>query len=105
MRLLALITFIFTFSAHADIPCQKVVENYYNQHGQPSDYSVNFSFKREMDAGKALVTQWGETLTVADVDSISIEVTGSYHSGWFSDEVIVNPLNCEIQGHYNTYSE
>ena len=105
MRFIALISFIITFSAQAAIPCLEEIKDHYEDHGQASDYPVSFRFKKELKAGDHLTTYWGEVLAVAAEDSISIEITGSYHSGWFSDEMIVNPLSCKVQGIYNTYSE
>lgn len=105
MRFIALFTFICTFSTHAAIPCLTEIKDHYNDHGQATDYPASFRFKKELKAGDYLTTYWGEVLAVAEVDSISIEITGSYHNGWFSDEMLVNPLNCKVQGIYNTYSE
>ncbi|MFP5492204.1 MAG: hypothetical protein ACLGG0_11940 [Bacteriovoracia bacterium] len=33
------------------------------------------------------------------------EVSGSYHSGWFTDLLIVEPYNCSLITSYNIYSE
>jgi hypothetical protein len=69
-------------------PCLQEAKLHYKEYGQTSDTPLNFR----------LVSQ-------PHAQTLVFEITGSYHSGWFSDEMVLDKTSCSVQSLRNTYSE
>lgn len=95
-----------TFSIDKSTECfERVKKSYINQGGNPSDVPYEFSFDKTLLAREPVMNYQKKPIATYQEDKLIYKVTGSYHSGYFIDVIVVNIENCETLDIYNIYSE
>lgn len=61
-----------------------------------SDHPLEVKLEETLLAGESLKNDRGHELNVFNEDKLIYSAVGSYHSGWFSAAVAVNPKTCKI---------
>lgn len=86
--------------------CYKTSKKFYIQNGSPSDTNRGFNIREYLPAGSPLKGRTSQDIRgVFDVDKLIYVGTGSYHSGYFIDLIVVNPVTCDNIQIINIYSE
>jgi hypothetical protein len=94
MKFVLVASLLLSFSAWGndlELCRDRALIEYELEGSNPSDYPYS------MSEGEIGVYQNQRVFTY--------RVSGSYHSGWFSDMLIVDPFNCSLITSYNIYSE
>lgn len=109
--LIALVMLLVSFtisaetSANAGKKCLKKATRDYIKNGNPSDYPIALSFEKLLPAGEALLGFQGKEIAKFEEDRLIYSISGSYHSGYFTDLSVVNVQTCETEEIINIYSE
>lgn len=104
---LSVIFLTLTVSAFAHTPeqCRDRALIEYEISGQPSDVYYTLSEGTVVAAGAPILGARQQELARYTTDVIVYTVSGSYHSGWFQDLMVVAPANCSLTEFFNLYSE
>jgi hypothetical protein len=108
MRLILTCSLLLCFSQLAlanHQKCSKLAKKTYLAQVLPYTEIRSFSPNGELAKDESLLSAWGDVLWVAEQPLLRYKVTGSYHSGWFSEEILVIPATCQVKTILNTYSE
>lgn len=100
-----LISLILLTSLNAQADCLDIARDFFKENGNRSDRRINVSGPKELLANSPFTTERGDFLNSYDVDTIVYFNTGSYHSGWFKEAVILAPETCEILNAYTVAAE
>jgi hypothetical protein len=108
--LLATMLLVFLVSSvkadQAPQNCYSQVVRQLNSFGPASDYAYRFRGGLEwLLADEPVVSFWGEELQRFEQDYLTLAFAGSYHSGWFEELAIVEPVTCKLVTTINLYSE
>ncbi|ATH07235.1 hypothetical protein BIY24_04580 [Halobacteriovorax marinus] len=103
MKLLLLPFLLLTVSAHAN--CELDAANYLRSFGNRSDRPMQMSAPILLEANTDFTTPRGQLLANYSIDTVVFYNTGSYHSGWFKEAVILNPENCYVLNHFVVEAE
>lgn len=85
--------------------CLKKVKKHYYLNGNPSDYPVKIRFEKLLPAGEALKGYNEQEIAKYNEDKLLYIISGSYHSGYFTDLSVANVNNCQTEEIINLYSE
>lgn len=86
--------------------CFKSSKQYYFKHGSPSDSKRSFDVREYLPAGEPLKGRTAQEVRgIFEIDKLIYIGSGSYHSGYFTDLIIVNADNCGDVQILNIYSE
>lgn len=98
-KALTLFLAVFTSISFAANNCSESVEEQYldNARGTRFDYMPSIRFKQILLAGEVFEIRRHDDVGPFDADKLIFTVTGSIHSGWFSDAIVVEPHTCEIE--------
>lgn len=108
MKLFLSVIFLsLTVSAFAHTPeqCRDRALIEYEISGQPSDVYYTLSDGMVVAAGTPIRGAQRQELARYTTDVIVYTVSGSYHSGWFQDLMVVDPWNCSLVRFFNLYAE
>lgn len=91
--------------AHTPEQCRDRALIEYEVSGQPSDVYYTLSDGMVVAAGTPILGAQQQELARYTTDMIVYTVSGSYHSGWFQDLMVVDPWNCSLVRFFNLYAE
>lgn len=85
--------------------CASQVKKYYKKNAQPSDVARGFDKKEILNAGQPLLNYQNQTLAIYHEHKLIYTGSGSYHSGYFTDLIVANIDDCQVEEIINIYSE
>lgn len=86
--------------------CYKVSKKYYFKNGSPSDTTRRFDSREYLPARTPLRGRTSQDIRgIFEKDRLVYVGSGSYHSGYFIDLIVVNPTTCDDIQIINIYSE
>ena len=85
--------------------CFKKAKRYYSQNAQPSDAPREIHLDQILPAKELLKDLTGKSIASFNEDKLIYRATGSYHSGYFIDLVVVDLKTCQGEEIINIYSE
>lgn len=103
MKMLASLFILISLNAQAS--CFDAAADYLIEYGNRSDRRLDMSSPRVLTAGAALTTERGDFLNSYPIDTVLYYNTGSYHSGWFSEVVVLEPSTCKVLNAYTLADE
>ncbi len=93
---IVLISASFALSASGLPKCFNQARIAYQEEGQPSDLPLEWGQPITLKAGEPLQRFYDRPLIRFDRDTILYYVSGSYHSGYFQDVVVLDLETCEL---------
>ena len=103
MKVLASLLILLSINTHAS--CFDAAADYLIEYGNRSDRRLDMSSPRVLTAGAQLTTERGDFLNSYPIDTVLYYNTGSYHSGWFSEVVVLDPSTCRVLNAYTLAAE
>lgn len=103
--ILTSLTGLANTTAPTNDKCLKKVKRHYYLNGQKSDVPLDIRSSELLPAGKPLTDYLNKTIAVFETDKLIYNLSGSFHSGYFVDVIVVDPKTCITEEIINIYSE
>lgn len=100
-----LISLLILLSINTQASCFNSAAEFLMKNGNRSDQRLNLSDEEVLVAKTPLLTERGDFLNTYPMDTILYYNSGSYHSGYFREVVVLNPRTCKVLNAYTVAAE
>ncbi|GEM_PF-5412899 len=100
-----LISLFILLSINTQASCFDNAADFLMEHGNRSDRRLDLSNPEILEAKTPLTTERGTFLNAYPMDTVLYYNSGSFHSGYFREVVVLDPETCKVLNAYTVAAE